>query len=95
MGAGNNYGLNNDYHYNEYEFDSLDASASGSASVSPQDWPVFLLGGKNPVTNIAAIKILEVQIPFSYYVFVPENTTQNANSTQWTLNETGIFFHKY
>jgi hypothetical protein len=57
--------------------------------VSATDWPVFLLGGKTPLTNVAAVKIIEAQIPFSYYVFNERNTAQNSNGTQWTLVETG------
>jgi hypothetical protein len=89
MRGGTNFGLNDTLRYYEFELDSLDASGSKAAGVAATDWPVFLLGGKQPLTNIAAIKILEVQIPFSWYVFVPENTQPNANGTQWTLNETG------
>lgn len=50
---------------------------------------MFLLGGKTPLTNIAAVKIIEAQIPFSWYVFNEQNTSQNANGTQWTVVETG------
>lgn len=51
--------------------------------------PLFLLGGKTPLSNIAAVKIIEAQIPFSWYVFNDGNTKQNPNGTQWTLVETG------
>lgn len=50
---------------------------------------MFLLGGKTPLSNIAAVKIIEAQIPFSWYVFNEKNTSQNTNGTQWTLVETG------
>lgn len=36
-----------------------------------------------------AVKIIEAQIPFSWYVFNTQNTAQNQNGTQWTLVETG------
>ena len=87
--GGNNYGLNDSLKYYEYQFDSLDATTSNASGVAKTDWPLFLLGGKQPLTNIAAFKILEVQIPFSWYVFNRENTLPNANNTQWTLIETG------
>jgi len=87
--GGNNYALNDSLRYYEFELDSLDASGSNAEGISSTDWPVFLLGGKQPLANVAAIKVLEVQIPFSWYVFVPENTAPNANGTQWVLNETG------
>jgi len=95
MRGGTNFGLNDTLRYYEFELDSLDASGSKAAGVAATDWPVFLLGGKQPLTNIAAIKILEVQIPFSWYVFAAENTQQNANGTQWTLNETGGVTNAY
>jgi len=93
--GGNNFALNDSLRYYEFELDSLDASGSNTAGVAATDWPVFLIGGKQPLSNVAAIKILEVQIPFSYYVFCPENTQQNANGTQWTLNETGGVTNAY
>lgn len=87
--GGNNYGLNDSLKYFEFELDSLDASGSNAQGISATDWPVFLLGGKTPLTNIAAVKIIEAQIPFSWYIFNANNTLPNANGTQWTLNETG------
>lgn len=59
----NNYGLNNSYDYYEYVFDSSQSINNNN------NRPSFLIGGKKPITNLAAIKILEVQIPFSYYTF--------------------------
>lgn len=91
--GGNNYGLNDSLKYYEFQLDSLDSSGSFVDGASSTDWPMFLLGGKTPLTNIAAFKILEVQIPFSYYVFNTQNTSFNglgANpGSQWTLVETG------
>lgn len=72
---GDNYGLNDSFRYFEYELDSLDNSGSCIGGVSPLNWPVFKLGGKRPLENIAAIKVLEVQIPFSYYVINSRNNT--------------------
>lgn len=93
--GGNNYGLNDSLRYYEFELDSLDASSSNGAGIAATDWPVFLLGGKTPLSNIAAVKIIEAQIPFSWYVFNSQNTSQNANGTQWTLNETGGVTNAY
>jgi hypothetical protein len=60
------YGLSDSLQYYEYELDSLDATSAFTSGVASTDWPMFLLGGKTPLTNIAAFKILEVQIPFSW-----------------------------
>ena len=70
----NNYGLNNTYDYYEYVFDSSQAKNSYSTGQIKENWPVFAIGGKKPLTNIAAMKILEVQIPFSYLASIPRNS---------------------
>lgn len=75
IGMGDNYGLNGSFTYYEYELDSLDNSGAYLSGVSPLNWPVFLLGGKRPLENIAAVKVLEVEIPFSYYVINSRNNT--------------------
>lgn len=94
--GGNNYGLNDSLKYYEFQLDSLDATSANSEGVASTDWPRFLLGGKQPLSNIAAFKIIEVQIPFSWYVFNTQNTSFNGDpggtpnpGSQWTLVETG------
>ena len=64
---GNNYGLNDNYSYYEYVFDSSDTYGPAVASSSKTDWPLFVFS--RPIQDIAALKVLEVQIPFSWYVF--------------------------
>ena len=66
-------GISNDLQYVEFELDSLDNSGSNNAAASGTDWPKFLIGGKRPLTDIAGVKIIEAQIPFSYYVFNADN----------------------
>lgn len=87
------FGLSDSLKYYEYELDSLDATNAFTSGVASTDWPMFLLGGKTPLTNIAAFKIIEVQIPFSWYVFNQQNTAFNGvgadPGSQWTLVETG------
>lgn len=74
MVVGTNFGLNDSLQYTEFEFDSLAAQYGFNASnYSSSDWPVFLLG--KPLNNVAALKTLEVQIPFTYYVFNSKNNT--------------------
>lgn len=90
--GGNNYGygLSDSLKYYEVELDSLDASGTGGAAAVSTDWPLYFVGGKTPLTDIAAIKILEVQIPFSYYIFNDENTDNaSTNTARWTVTETG------
>lgn len=79
---GDNFGLNDNYEYYEFQLDSLDATSSFTSADAATDWPLFEVAAKGPLENIAAIKILEVQIPFSWYVF----NTVNQN---FVLKEVG------
>lgn len=77
---GTNYGLNDTLIYRELELDSYDTPTAAVATSASSDWPLFTL--ERPMTDIAAMKILEVSIPFSWYVF------NSANNT-FTLDEPG------
>jgi hypothetical protein len=68
---GTNFGLNQDFRYYEFFFDSLDCQSSAEQGFAPQDWPLYQMA--TPVSNLAALKILEVQIPFSFYIFNSDN----------------------
>lgn len=78
---GDNFGLNDNYEYFEFSLDSLDADSAYSSNSSSTDWPVFTVAAKGPLQDIVAIKILEVQIPFSYYVFNSVNNTFTITET--------------
>lgn len=78
-GGVDNYGLNPHYKYFEIELDSLDASVATSTSYTALDWPTFQLA--TPIPGLAAVKILEVQIPFSFY-------TINSSNNTFTLTDT-------
>lgn len=71
--ASNFGGLSDSLRYTEFEFDSLQAQNSLNNTHYTTDWPLFLLG--KPLNNIAAVKIIEAQIPFSFYVFNSKNNT--------------------
>ncbi len=75
------FGLSEKYQYLEMQFDSLDAQSAMVASYSSTNWPHYYLA--KPLSNIAALKVLEVQIPFSYYVIDSTNNT-------FLLNVTGV-----
>lgn len=75
-------GLSSDYKYYEFELDALDYSSAANGTHSVLDWPMFQLGGKRPLRDIAAIKVLEVQIPFSFYMY-------NQDNNKFLLNEVG------
>ena len=68
-----NYGLNDHLIYYEIFLDSYDCIAAADSSYLKTDWPMFQL--TTPIPNLAAIKILEVQIPFSFYIFNSSNNT--------------------
>jgi hypothetical protein len=79
---GDNFGLNDNFSYLELELDSLDASVQQSGTALATDWPSFQVAGKGPIENVCAMKVIEVQIPFSWYVFNSVNNT-------FILTETG------
>lgn len=57
--------------YTEIYLDSLDGISNGAAAST--DWPTFRFD--TPVKNIAKMKILEAEIPFSFYVVNSSNNT--------------------
>lgn len=71
----NDFGTSVSQKYYEFELDSLDADSPSDASYTQVNWPLFKIGGKRPLANIAAIKILEVQIPFTFYVIESYNNS--------------------
>ncbi len=71
--SGTNFGLNGSLEYTEFEFDSFDSNQAYDQNYFTTDWPNFFMG--KPLNNVAAIKVLEAQIPFTYYVFNSTNNT--------------------
>lgn len=69
------YGIASDYLYSEYFLDSYDNSGKANVDYSATDWPRFELGGKIPLKGVAAIKVISLEVPFSYYVFKSSNNT--------------------
>ena len=57
----------------EFEFDSADANIAHTGTATSLNWPQFELA--RPLTNVASVKIIEVTVPFSYYVFNSKNNT--------------------
>ena len=76
--SGTNFGLNDSLEYTEFQLDSFDCTQSYNTSYSSSDWPKFYLG--KPLNNVAAIKVIEAQIPFTFYIF-------NSNNNTFVLNE--------
>lgn len=83
---GEAFGLSSSLRYFEYEFDSQDAIKGYSASETVLDWPNFQI--ERPLSNIAGLKILEVQIPFSFYVINEYNNKFTLTSTSGTFTVT-------
>lgn len=67
------------YEYVEVYLDSLDGIQT-EASYLTTDWPTFYIN--RPLMNIVAMKVLQAEIPFSYYVVNNDNNT-------FILSETG------
>ena len=59
--------------YYEYEFDSRDASASNNGSYTSLDTPSFLFS--HNLGQILAVKVLEAQIPYTFYTINDDNNT--------------------
>jgi hypothetical protein len=77
------FGISQDLKMYEFELDSYDASQPFQSGALSTDWPLFKVGGKRPLENIAAMKIIEVEIPFTWYVI-------NSSNNTFILNETGF-----
>lgn len=75
---GDNFGLNENYDYWEIYLDSNDASLAYTNNFYYTDWPLFQFA--TPIPNLAAMKIIEVQIPFTWY-------TVNEYNYQFLLTE--------
>ena len=72
--------------YQEFSFDSLDALNPAAGGYASTDWPMFMMN--RPVTDVAQMKILEVQIPFTYYTFTTANNTfflEESNPSERTV----------
>ena len=80
---GNNYGLNGNYDYNEFEIDSFDANQSFNSLYSISNWPRIFFG--KPLENVVAVKVLQATIPFRYYVVNSSNNTFLLNATTITI----------
>lgn len=81
--AGNGFGgVAQGLRYYEFQLDSYDAFQPADNQYSKLDIPLFYVGGKKPLVDIAAVKALEVQVPFTYYVF-------NEDNNSFILNEDG------
>lgn len=59
------------FDYYEYTFDSLNANQGAVSGVAITDWPMFKIA--NPLQNVVGIKLIETEIPFSYYIVSTEN----------------------
>lgn len=72
---GGEFGLSDEFEYYEFSLDSLDADSAFTNSATSTDWPLFTVAGKGPLQDVVAIKVLEVQVPFSWYVINSANNT--------------------
>src|SRR5688572_6427813 len=70
--SADSYGLNSDLVYVEISLDSKDGTAT-DVRFSRLDWPTFYFNQE--FENIAAVKVIQAEIPFSYYVIDTYNNT--------------------
>lgn len=64
--------FNDEFKYNEVIADSRLALRSGSASTNPLNNPIFDL---DDVKNLVGFKIIEAEVPFTFYVLDSSNNT--------------------
>lgn len=67
------FGLSDEYKYEEFELDSADCISKAHNNFSITDWPSFQLSSNTD--PVVAFKILEAQIPFTFYLFNETNNT--------------------
>lgn len=68
------FGVAPDYKFVEMYLDSTNATASQQISdFSPTDWPLFHLN--TTLGEVVGIKILEAELPFTFYVIDSQNNT--------------------
>lgn len=63
----------NSLDYYEYTFDSLEATNAASDSYTSRNWPNFKMD--NPLMNVVGVKVIEAEIPFSFYTVSSFNNT--------------------
>ncbi len=90
-----NFGLNDSLSYNELVLDSTTCLNSFQSTSSSSDWPLFNI---DQIPDVAAIKVLEVQLPFSFYVITELNNTfylreNGETNTAWSkvIMQTGNY----
>lgn len=71
----NNFGLSDDYEYHEICIDSMDSTQAFNPAYTNLNWPKITLGKE--LENVAAIKVLQVIVPKTWY---------NINTTNQTFN---------
>jgi hypothetical protein len=76
------YAISEDYDYFEVSLDSEDFSDTNTSGFTPQNWPVFEIGGARTLVNVVGMKIISAEIPFSYYIV-------NSSNNVFQLEEFG------
>lgn len=71
------FGVDNTYEYNEWEINS---GGPGNIQLPDTSRAAFVRGPR-PIRNIAAFKVLEVSVPFTYYVFWAAGVNGVGNNT--------------
>lgn len=83
-------GVDSVLQYYEFNLSSDDADHSFTGSSTSRNWPVFKIGGKRPLQNVEALKILEVEIPFTWYLFSASDILTIVDTTANVTKNLGI-----
>lgn len=81
-------GLNDQLTYYEFELDSAEFSSTTDQFISPLNWPTFSLLGNRQLTNVAAMKILEVQIRYSWHEINAKQVSGGFTTSKITFTDT-------
>jgi len=68
----NNYGISDDYEYHEITINSRDSTQAFNGTYTNLNWPKIFLGKE--LENVAALKVLQVVVPKTYYEVNPTNS---------------------
>lgn len=83
-------GLNDQLTYYEFELDSAEFSSTTDQFISPLNWPTFSLLGNRQLKNVAAMKILEVQIRYSWHEINAKQVSGGFTTSRITFTDTTL-----
>lgn len=81
-------GLNDKLTYYEFFLDSAEFTSTTDSFISPLNWPTFSLLGNRQLKNVAGMKILEVQIRYSWHEINAKMVSGGFTTSKITFRDT-------